>query len=173
MGDDGNPVENVFPAWVRTVSECVDHFKVSESHGLSEAEVEVRRELYGWNELQKEEGKPMWRLVLEQFDDTLVKILLAAALVSFVLAFVDGLVSSSVDSISTKHHFLFQADIVESDCSWVENKTDLGLSCALGGLASIGLSGLVASLVNPASTHNPLLGFRVDGKFCRIRGITR
>eukprot|EP00897_Mesotaenium_endlicherianum_P010467 jgi/Mesen1/9449/ME000626S08697 len=31
----------------------------------------------------------MWKLVLEQFDDTLVKILLAAAAVSFILAFID------------------------------------------------------------------------------------
>ena len=122
MGDDGSPPE--FPAWVRTGSECVKHFNTSESHGLSEAEVEVRRELYGRNELQKEEGKPMWRLVLEQFDDTLVKILLGAALVSFVLAFVDGQVSSGVKCEvnelmgGTKHHFWFtaQVDVVKSDC---------------------------------------------------------
>ena len=100
MGDDGTPVENVYPAWARTGAECVKHLKVSESQGLSEAEVAVRRELYGWNELQKEEGKPMWRLVLEQFDDTLVKILLAAALVSFVLAFVDGQVRTDVNAFS-------------------------------------------------------------------------
>lgn len=37
-------------------------------------------------ELPAEEQKPLWKLILEQFDDLLVKILLGAALISFVLA---------------------------------------------------------------------------------------
>ena len=35
-------------------------------------------------ELPVEEGKSIWQLVLEQFDDLLVKILLLAAIISFV-----------------------------------------------------------------------------------------
>ena len=35
-------------------------------------------------ELPAEEGKTLWQLVLEQFDDLLVKILLLAAIISFV-----------------------------------------------------------------------------------------
>ncbi len=35
-------------------------------------------------ELPAEEGKPLWKLILEQFDDLLVKILLLAAIISFV-----------------------------------------------------------------------------------------
>ena len=35
-------------------------------------------------ELPAEEGKSLWQLVLDQFDDLLVKILLLAAIISFV-----------------------------------------------------------------------------------------
>lgn len=38
-------------------------------------------------ELPSEEGTPLWKLILEQFEDQLVQILLLAAVVSFVLAF--------------------------------------------------------------------------------------
>ena len=38
-------------------------------------------------ELPAEEGKPLWELIIEQFDDLLVKILLLAAIISFVSIF--------------------------------------------------------------------------------------
>jgi len=39
--------------------------------------------------LEAEEGKSLFQLILEQFEDLLVKILLLAAAVSFVLAYFD------------------------------------------------------------------------------------
>ncbi|KAI5068427.1 hypothetical protein GOP47_0016772 [Adiantum capillus-veneris] len=61
-------------------------YGVNIAYGLGDVEVEKHREKYGWNELDKEKSKPLWKLLMEQFDDTLVKILLVAAMVSFVLA---------------------------------------------------------------------------------------
>ena len=44
-----------------------------------------RRKIWGTNELPCRPKKPFWKLILKQFDDLLVKILLAAAVISFFL----------------------------------------------------------------------------------------
>uniref|UniRef100_A0A0N4Z1V1 Calcium-transporting ATPase n=1 Tax=Parastrongyloides trichosuri TaxID=131310 RepID=A0A0N4Z1V1_PARTI len=54
--------------------------------GLTEAQVEELREKHGFNEMPAEEGKTLWELIFEQFEDLLVRILLLAAVVSFTLA---------------------------------------------------------------------------------------
>ncbi|KAK1285659.1 Calcium-transporting ATPase 4, endoplasmic reticulum-type [Acorus calamus] len=79
-----------FPAWARGVSECLDEFKVNPDHGLSSDEVQRRLQIHGPNELEKHEGPSIWSLIVDQFNDTLVRILLVAAVVSFVLAWYDG-----------------------------------------------------------------------------------
>jgi Ca2+-transporting ATPase len=43
-------------------------------------------EKYGLNQLEKEEETSIWERILETFDDLLVKILLLAAIVSFIIA---------------------------------------------------------------------------------------
>ncbi|CAF1924128.1 unnamed protein product, partial [Brassica oleracea] len=81
---------DTFPAWAKTVGECEENFGVSRERGLTTENVLKRHQLYGLNELEKPEGTSIFKLILEQFNDTLVCILLAAAVISFVLAFVDG-----------------------------------------------------------------------------------
>uniref|UniRef100_A0A8D3CDZ6 Calcium-transporting ATPase n=1 Tax=Scophthalmus maximus TaxID=52904 RepID=A0A8D3CDZ6_SCOMX len=78
-------------AHTKTVEEVYSFFNVNESTGLSAEHVRKQRERYGPNELPAEEGKSLWELVIEQFEDLLVRILLLAACISFVLAwFEDG-----------------------------------------------------------------------------------
>ncbi|KAK6926877.1 Cation-transporting P-type ATPase, N-terminal [Dillenia turbinata] len=89
FGSNSNQ-QKTFPAWARDVKECEDHYKVNREFGLSISEVEGRRKIYGFNELEKHEGPSILRLVLDQFNDTLVRILLLAAVISFVLAWYDG-----------------------------------------------------------------------------------
>ena len=79
-----------YPAWSHTVDEVVTHHRTNLKNGLSEPEVEARLAQYGPNELKKPEPTSLLAMVLEQFDDTLVKILLLAALVSFGLAFFEN-----------------------------------------------------------------------------------
>ncbi|GFR95054.1 calcium-transporting ATPase sarcoplasmic/endoplasmic reticulum type [Elysia marginata] len=73
-------------AFSKTTEEVVEYFGVDERTGLTDDQVKRNTEKYGPNELPAEEGKPLWELILEQFDDLLVKILLLAAIISFVLA---------------------------------------------------------------------------------------
>lgn len=72
------------------VEDVCQFFDVDPDFGLSTAAVEVYRARFGTNELVQEEGKSIWALLLEQFQDLLARILLMAALVSFLLAIVSG-----------------------------------------------------------------------------------
>jgi len=67
-------------------AEVLRNFNVKEDVGLSDSQVKDNQAKYGPNELPAEEGKSLLQLILDQFDDLLVKILLLAAIISFVLA---------------------------------------------------------------------------------------
>lgn len=55
--------------------------------GYSEKQYEELKKKYEKNELPEEEGESILEKIYEQFEDTLVRILLAAAVISFILAF--------------------------------------------------------------------------------------
>ncbi|KAM7537496.1 hypothetical protein Aperf_G00000070793 [Anoplocephala perfoliata] len=73
-------------AHCRKVEDVLAYFNVDEDTGLSDDQVKRQNEKFGLNELPAEEAKSIWELIFEQFDDLLVKILLLAAVISFVLA---------------------------------------------------------------------------------------
>ncbi|XP_027148407.1 calcium-transporting ATPase 3, endoplasmic reticulum-type [Coffea eugenioides] len=77
-------------AFARSVSEVLEFFAVDPSKGLTDSQVAEHARLYGRNVLPQEQSTPFWRLVLKQFDDLLVKILIASAAVSFLLALMNG-----------------------------------------------------------------------------------
>ncbi len=64
----------------------LDALSVDRDRGLDDVEVRARREVYGANELEQEPITPWWRRFARQFTDTLIVILLAAAVVSFVVS---------------------------------------------------------------------------------------
>lgn len=63
-----------FAAWAKPVDAVAAYHAVDLQTGLTERQVESQRAKYGFNELEKQPGKPLWKLVLEQFDDMLVKV---------------------------------------------------------------------------------------------------
>uniref|UniRef100_A0A674DYY0 Calcium-transporting ATPase n=1 Tax=Salmo trutta TaxID=8032 RepID=A0A674DYY0_SALTR len=67
-------------AHTKTVEEVLGYFCVNESTGLSCEQLRKSKERWGPN------GKSLWELILEQFEDLLVRILLLAACISFTLA---------------------------------------------------------------------------------------
>lgn len=76
-------------AYSREWSDVCNEFKVEPDVGLNSAAVSAGLAKYGLNTLPTKQPKSMWKLVLEQFEDLLVQILLGAAVVSFLLAFLE------------------------------------------------------------------------------------
>jgi len=72
--------------------QVLDYHQVDANRGLSEKtnHIEKLRLRFGANEMPEEKGQNFIKLILKQFDDLLVKILIVAAIVSFILAAVDG-----------------------------------------------------------------------------------
>ena len=59
-------------------------------YGLSDKQVQESRETYGWNLLTPPKRPSMWKLYLEKFNDPVIRILLVAALLSFVISMIEG-----------------------------------------------------------------------------------
>eukprot|EP00928_Gymnodinium_smaydae_P037130 TRINITY_DN25819_c0_g5_i1.p1 TRINITY_DN25819_c0_g5~~TRINITY_DN25819_c0_g5_i1.p1 ORF type:complete len:1039 (+),score=284.02 TRINITY_DN25819_c0_g5_i1:96-3212(+) len=74
----------------KAFEESLKFYGVSADKGLSEAQAKENLEKYGPNKLDEQDKKSLLALIIEQFEDTLVRILLASALVSFALAYFDG-----------------------------------------------------------------------------------
>ncbi|GAA6003183.1 hypothetical protein JCM10207_001790 [Rhodosporidiobolus poonsookiae] len=62
---------------------------VDPHQGLSPKQVDENEAQYGKNVLPEEPSPPLWRLILDQFQDQLVLILLASAGISLVLAYLE------------------------------------------------------------------------------------
>jgi len=73
----------------RSVDETLEHFGVKVDLGLSSQQVLAQRSKFGENKLDEQESKSIWALIIEQFEDLLVRILLVSAGVSFILAYLD------------------------------------------------------------------------------------
>ncbi|KAJ1961799.1 hypothetical protein GGI12_003041 [Dipsacomyces acuminosporus] len=74
-------------AYHATTQEVLDQLHVIADEGLTDSQVVERQAKYGRNKLPEDPPTPIWELILEQFQDQLVIILLISALVSLVLAF--------------------------------------------------------------------------------------
>jgi len=74
-------------SFAKTSDEVLKHFNVTIKDGLNSKQVEEASKKYGKNELPSDPETSLLELIIEQFKDQLVIILLCAAVISFVLAF--------------------------------------------------------------------------------------
>ncbi|KAI3627870.1 P-type Ca(2+) transporter [Malassezia furfur] len=77
-------------AWTYSVQDALHYYHVRPEKGLNREQVAEARRKFGPNELEDEPATPLWKLILEQFQDQLVIILLASAVVSLVLALAEN-----------------------------------------------------------------------------------
>ena len=63
---------------------------IAGTNGLSTDQVEEFRRKYGANAMTPPVREPLWKQYLEKFDDPIIKILLLAAGVSFIVSMVKG-----------------------------------------------------------------------------------
>jgi len=95
--------------------EVLQRVETDSSRGLSRDEVALRQKLFGSNVLTPKKGKPAWLRFLLQFHQPLVYILLAAALVTFVLKeWVDSSVIFGVILINAIVGFLQESKAINA-----------------------------------------------------------
>jgi len=70
---------------VLTASEAVQHLAVDPHAGLSDAEVERRRQLCGPNDIRERRRRGPLRMLLDQFTDFMILVLIAAAVISALI----------------------------------------------------------------------------------------
>lgn len=78
------------------LDETKERLRTSLSYGLSPAEAEARLLQNGRNELPNEQREPLWLRFLKQFKETLILLLLASAVISFVVGNLDDAVSITI-----------------------------------------------------------------------------
>ena len=73
-----------------TRQSVLEELKTDTNVGLSLQEVSIRREKFGENKLKEKKKKTKLQRFFEQFKDAMIIILIVAAIISFVIAIVDG-----------------------------------------------------------------------------------
>lgn len=76
--------------FANTAEQVLSALRADREHGLTAAEAEKRLQEYGANVLKEKKKKTNFQRFLDQFKDVMILILIAAAIVSFVIAWIEG-----------------------------------------------------------------------------------
>ncbi|VDO42242.1 unnamed protein product [Haemonchus placei] len=75
---------------------CVHMLRSDATSGISSAEATLRRQYHGYNEFEVTEQEPLWKKYTEQFQNPLILLLLASAIVSLLMRQFDDAISITV-----------------------------------------------------------------------------
>src|SRR5512135_459712 len=76
-----------------TTDEVAQRLESSPESGLDSAEVNKRRAQFGANELREKRARSPWRMLLDQFSDFMIVVLIVAAIISGVVGDVEDTVA--------------------------------------------------------------------------------
>ena len=71
--------------YTESIKEIIDQFNTNIDTGLTESEAKLRLDKYGPNELEEKAAHSKWLILLDQFKETMVIILIIAAIISLLL----------------------------------------------------------------------------------------
>lgn len=81
-----NPVLSKNPLWhTKSTREVLDILKTDPKTGISVKDVGERLSVYGYNQLEEKKGRSPFRIFVSQFNDFMIWILIAAALISGII----------------------------------------------------------------------------------------
>lgn len=80
----------------KSKKEVLEYFKSDEQTGLSDQEVSKRRQEYGLNKLNEKKKKTIIGMFFAQLNDPMIYILIVAAIISFLVSFIDTSVPGQI-----------------------------------------------------------------------------
>ncbi|MBK1685637.1 cation-translocating P-type ATPase [Rhodoferax fermentans] len=135
-------MSNPAPWHQRETQELLTEQAVDPSQGLSQDEVSRRLERFGANALQSQTRRGPWRLLLAQFSDFMVLVLLVAAVIS-------GLIGDLVDTIAILVIVLLNA-VIGFVQSWRADRAMAALQVLATAQAQVLRDGQLQTVPSPA-----------------------
>lgn len=84
------PLPNAQSFWHhQTLDQTIETFQADPRQGLTDLEIERRRQFYGRNEIEETQGRPTWQILLDQFTNIMLIMLIVVALISGGFDFVE------------------------------------------------------------------------------------
>lgn len=101
--------------WISSIEEVIEVMEVDPEKGLTDSQVNKRRELFGDNRLQEHEERSILEIALDQFKSLIILLLAVSAGISFIFGdYVEGLAIGAVILINAAIGFFTELQAVRS-----------------------------------------------------------